>query len=78
MASILIRDVSKETIEKLKMVAREHNRSLQQELKEAIENLASSSTIDIARKADAIRKRLIKKNISFSDSAELLREDRCR
>jgi len=78
MANVLIRGISEKTLERLKSLAKQHNRSLQQELKGMLENLTSHYPSDISKKALAIRKKLREKGISFSDSADLLREDRCR
>lgn len=78
MPNVLVRDVSRKTIDRLKSMARQHNRSLQKELKEVLENISGYSPFDISRKASEIRKSLTKKRIKFSDTTELLREDRCR
>ena len=78
MPNVLVRDVSKKTVDRLKSMARQHNRSLQNELKEVLENISGYSPFDISRKAYEIRKNLTKKGIKFSDTTELLREDRCR
>jgi plasmid stability protein len=77
-ANVLIRGVSEKTLERLKSLAKQHNRSLQQELKEMLENLTTYYPSDISKRASAIRNTLRKKRISFSDSTEVLREDRCR
>jgi plasmid stability protein len=77
MPNILIRDVPEETLKQIKMMAKQHNRSLQQELKHILENLPGLRP-DIYKKASAIRKKLKRKRINFTDSAELLREDRSR
>ena len=78
MANVLIRDVPDEVLEKLKGIARRHNRSLQQELKVVLGNTAGRSSSDIFLKTSKLRERLRKKAIRFTDSAELLREDRSR
>jgi plasmid stability protein len=78
MPSILIRNVPEKTMSKLKAIARQHNQSLQQGLKDILENLADYSPSDISKKALSIRRTLKKKGLSHTDSAELLREDRCR
>jgi hypothetical protein len=78
MADVLIRGISEKTLERLKSSARQHNRSLQQELKDMLEYIASSYPFDISKKASMIRKNLRGKGINFTDSTELIREDRCR
>jgi hypothetical protein len=59
-------------------VAKRRNRSLQQELREALEIMANQSSPDIFRKATELKEKLRKKSVRFTDSAELLREDRAR
>jgi len=78
MANVLIRNIPEEVLERFKNVARSHKRSLQQELREALENTVNRSTGEICQKALELRKRLRKKPIHFTDSAKLLREDRSR
>ncbi|HLF87083.1 MAG TPA: hypothetical protein VI584_08370 [Nitrospiria bacterium] len=78
MSDILIRNVSEKTLKRLKAMANRHNRSLQQELKEVLENLAKNPVADVSKKASEIRIRLKRKGIEFSDSAKLQREDRSR
>ncbi|MBI5746142.1 MAG: hypothetical protein HZA13_03965 [Nitrospirae bacterium] len=78
MSDILIRDVSEKTLKRLKAMAKRHNRSLQQEIKEALENLSKNPVADISKKASEIRMRLKGKGIEFSDSARLQMEDRSR
>jgi hypothetical protein len=55
-----------------------HNRSLQQELREILVRTASQPYPDIVRQGAEIRLKLTAKHQSFSDSVELLREDRDR
>ena len=78
MANVLIRDVPEEVLNRFKIMAKSHNRSLQQELSEAIENIANQSSVDFFQKAKELREKLRKKKVRFTDSAELLREDRAR
>ncbi len=78
MPDILVRDVSEKTLKQLKLKAKLHNRSLQQELKDALENLSDVAVPDITAQAAAIRKKLSGKGRKFTDSAVLQREDRCR
>jgi hypothetical protein len=76
--NILIRDIPEETLERLKKLAKNHNRSLQQELKDIIVNWSKQFSIDISKRASKIRGHLRSKKITFSDSAKLIREDRDR
>jgi plasmid stability protein len=78
MANVLIRNVSDEVLDKLKALAKDHNRSLQQELKEILEGFVVFSPADLTIKASEIRKKLEKKKRKFIDSTDLLRKDRGR
>lgn len=77
MAQLLVRDIDSETIERLKQRAKRHHRSLQGEAKVILEDAAQKMTMEEARAmAERIRKSF--KGRTFSDSAELIREDRDR
>jgi len=76
MPNILIRDVSQKTVSRLKEKAKQHNRSLQGEVKQIIEDNVKMSMKDALQHARKIRASFGEK--TFSDSAELLREDRER
>ncbi len=78
MANVLVRNISDEVLNRIKSVAKRHNRSLQQELSEAIENIASQSNLDVYQRAKDLREELTKKKLRFTDSAELQRKDRAR
>jgi len=78
MANVLLRDIPGEVLNKLKNMAKAHNRSLQQELRVVLENTAGQTLPDIFQKASELRKELRKKAVRFTDSAKLLREDRLR
>ena len=78
MANVLIRDVPEEVLNRLKIMAKSHNRSLQQELRVFLENTVTRSSPEIFQKIAEIRKKLHRKPIRFTDSAKLLREDRAR
>jgi plasmid stability protein len=76
MPQLLIRNLETETIERLKKRAKLHNRSLQGEVKSILE-LSAKMTMEEAReRAIKIRASFGKKK--FTDSAELIREDRER
>lgn len=79
MAQILVRELDTETVERLKRRAKEDGRSLQSEVKMILERAAIEPKTDMeaARKMlDEFRRRF--KGRKFSDSVELIREDRDR
>jgi len=77
MAQILVRNIEPETIKRLKDRAKQHKRSLQGEAKSILEEAAQSVTWGEAMKrAKKIRESFGDKK--FSDSVELIREDRDR
>lgn len=79
MAQILVRDLDKETVERLKKRARDDGRSLQSEVKHILSQAAQEPTVDMeAARAlvENIRKKF--KGRRFPDSVELIREDRDR
>ena len=76
MPNILIRDVSQKTIDQLKARARQHNRSLQGEVKHLVEETVKTTGEAALQRARKIRASFGRK--TFSDSAELLRRDRSR
>lgn len=78
MANVLLRDIPGEVLNRLKNMAKAHNRSLQQELRVVLENTAGQILPDVFQKASELRKELRKKAVRFADSAKLLREDRLR
>lgn len=78
MANVLVRNISDEVLNRIKSIAKRHNRSLQQELSEAIENIASQSALDVFQRAKDLREELGRKKVRFTDSAELQRKDRAR
>ncbi len=78
MADVLIRDVSEEVLNRLKIMAKSHNRSLQQELRVFLENTVTQSSPEIFQKMAEIRRKLHRKSMRFTDSTKMLREDRAR
>jgi len=78
MANVLIRDVPEEVVNRFKIMAKIHKRSLQQELKVSLENTVTQSSPEIFQKMAEIRKKLRRKPIRFTDSTNLLREARVR
>jgi len=77
MASVLVRDLDPAVVERLKVRAQENHRSLQKELKAILEAAAAQATWAEAR-AGAERVRQMLGGRQFSDSTELIREDRDR
>jgi len=78
MANLLIRNVPEDIVSRLKDRAKKRNRSLQQELHSILVATATQSPEDLLKQASRIRAKLRKKGVTFSDSAELLRQDRSR
>ena len=77
MAQVLVRDLDDAVVERLKERARGNDRSLQKETKAILEAAATTLTMAEARqKSDEWHRRLAGRR--FSDSAELIREDRER
>jgi antitoxin FitA len=74
MAEVLVRDLAPEVVERLKEHARINGRSLQAELKHILEKEAARIPRDYRAELERFRKRLGDRR--FSDSAELIREDR--
>ena len=77
MASVLVRDLDPAVVDRLKARAEENGRSLQKELKAILETAAAQATWAEARAA-AERVRQMLGGRQFSDSTELVREDRDR
>jgi plasmid stability protein len=78
MGNILVRNLPDDVVDALKRRARRHNRPLQQEVSDILVRAAQKPEVDIALRAAEIRKKLAGKGIEFSDSVDLLREDRSR
>ena len=76
MSDILVRDLDKKLILRLKMVAKQHGRSFQGEIKAILTEAASFITKEAIDISNQWHKRLSGRNLS--DSATLIREDRKR
>jgi plasmid stability protein len=77
MAQLLVRDLETDIINRLKLRAKNHHRSLQGEAKLILQEAAQRRTMEEVReRASRIRASFGKRK--FSDSAELIREDRER
>jgi len=73
---ILIRDVPQEIIEELKSRAALQRRSLQQELRLILEETVKPDFLKGICLAEEIRNKLLDSERTFTDSTELLREER--
>ena len=79
MSQILVRNVKPETLRRLKKQAARSGRSLQSEVKTILDRAAEEPILDpraALELADRIRARF--RGRKFSDSTELIREDRDR
>jgi plasmid stability protein len=76
MPQLLVRDLNEETIKGLKARAKKHQRSLQGEVKHILEEASLKSMEGARELAEKIRSRLA--GSIFSDSSELIRQDRRR
>jgi plasmid stability protein len=76
MSQLLVRDLAPETVERLKIQARLHGRSLQGEIKRILEEAIQFSLTEASGTAAQWQRRLAGR--VASDSADLLREDRDR
>jgi plasmid stability protein len=78
MAQVLVRNLDEKVVSRLKKRAEQRGRSLQAEVKMILEEAAQQDYTDFWKSADRIRERLKRSGRKFSDSAELIREDRDR
>ena len=75
MAQVLVRQLDNKVVARLKKRAKEHGRSLQSEVKTILEE-AVPDYEQAWKRIDALRSRLKRSGRTFSDSTELIREDR--
>lgn len=78
MPDILVRNLSKETVDALKRRAARHGRSLQQEMALLAQRAARDEEVDFVAAAREIQDRIRARQGILSDSTELIREDRDR
>ncbi len=76
MAQLLVRELSTDTVERLKHRAQRHGRSLQGEVKIILESAAKLSMAETRQIAAQLRQSL--EGRIQGDSADLIREDRDR
>jgi plasmid stability protein len=73
---VLVRNLEAAVVRKLKFRAKQHRRSLQEELKGILEDAARQEPKDVQLKVDQVRKLFAGRK--FGDSSELIRKDRGR
>lgn len=78
MAQVLVRNLNEKVVARLKKRAATRGRSLQAEVKIILEEAAQEDAADFWKAADRIREQLKRSGRTFSDSADLIREDRDR
>ena len=76
MGQVLVRNLRTEVVRKLKSRAKQHRRSLQEELKEILEDAARQNAQDVQAKVNQVRKLFAGRK--FGDSSKLIRQDRAR
>ena len=76
MSQILVRNLSDEVVERLKARAKANGRSLQAEVKMILEQNARLEMDTFREVSERISKELEATGRTFSDSTELIREDR--
>lgn len=78
MPDVLIRNIDKETLDKLKERAKSNNRSLQEELKDLLEGYAKPDIEETRNRVNEILTKYKASGKSFPDSGDELSEDRDR
>ena len=77
MAQVLVRQLNDKVVDRLKKRAKEHGRSLQSEMKTILED-AVPDYERAWKRIDSFRLRLKRSSRKFTNSADLIREDRDR
>lgn len=78
MADVLIRNIDKETLKRLKERAKSNNRSLQEELKDLVDSYAKPDINETRNRVNEILTKYKASGTSFPDSGEELSGDRSR
>jgi antitoxin FitA len=78
MSQLLIPDVAESLLQQLQQRAASHGRSVEAEARGILEDALRKDADQIWAEVDAIRERLAASGRTFSDSTELIREDRDR
>ena len=76
MSQVLVRNLPTEVVRKLKTRAQQHRRSLQEELKDILEQAAQQNAREVQAKVHQVRRLFAGRK--FSDSSDLIRRDRAR
>jgi len=76
MGQVLVRNLRAQVVRKLKLRARQHRRSLLEELREILEQAAQQNLADSRAKINQVGKMFAGRG--FSDSSEPIRRDRAR
>ena len=76
MAQVLVRDIETQVVERLKKRAKRNNRSFESEMRNILQHAAGEDMTDIL--AEVSRVRAMFAGRTFSNSVELLCEDRER
>jgi len=76
MRQVLVRNLRASVVTRLKLRARQHRRSLQEELREILEHAAKQNTAAARASVDQVRKMFAGR--TFRDSSELIQRDRAR
>ena len=76
MAQVIVRNLDDDVVARLKGMAADNHRSLEQELRLILSNAASPDLVEFRKQAAAIRARLSDR--PQTDSVDLIREDRDR
>lgn len=79
MAQVLVRNLRDTVVARLKKRAKERGRSLQAEVKQILEEAAAEADqAEVWKEIEKFRERMRQSGKTFSDSVELIREDRDR
>jgi plasmid stability protein len=76
MGQVLVRNLPAEVVKKLKSRAKHHRHSLQEELKDILEQAAEHNVKGVQAKINKVRKLFAGRK--FSDSSDLIGRDRTR
>lgn len=78
MPDVLVRNVPKEVLEKLKMQAKRRNRSLQRELLATLRERSEDPMEEFVERVEAMREQFLRSGRVFTDSTAIIRELRER
>lgn len=78
MPDVLIRNIDKEVLKRLKKQAKSNNRSLQEELKEMVEFHAKPEIEETINRVNEMMEKYKKSGRKFPDSGDEISEDRLR